>query len=344
MNRLKLIGLVRFGMTFCNECGEKNSEGSKYCVACGNKLVGETSVKAPVAFIPKSVEKSPSINNKVKGAIVLGSSLVLASLIAITAVGLFVIRPVAIEFSLTSRDSVTFQPDCKPTPLSDPEKGAAIEIAHNSEGTPVFQTVQGTWKNGPDNACVFTGSTFIPRSAATYSARLSTANNVAQIATNLESPAGFDSIALTADVTKYQTVSGTLDLNVDVSRSTFLECLNSLSFIVGGTCGSLKMPKIGTCSGAGGYSDIGGGSVIRVSTDEDKELGIGKLSEGKGGSVGDWDEQLDDRWETTCSFTFSVEVPEIKGDYRVGISDRGERSYSKEEMESNSWKINLSLG
>lgn len=87
----------------------------------------------------------------------------------------------------------------------------------------------------------------------------------------------------------------------------------------------------GGCEGSGGYSDIGAGTDVTV-RDEDGAL-LATTSLG----MGEEDEPL-------CTFEFTLEdVPEAKF-YAFEVADRGELSYSYEEMEDNDWTFGATLG
>ncbi len=87
--------------------------------------------------------------------------------------------------------------------------------------------------------------------------------------------------------------------------------------------GSLSAPECG-----GGYEIVNANVEVR---DQDNKV-IGSTITG-----------FDDRDSPQCSVTFTVDVP--KADYyQIKIGTHAGPSYSFDEMESNHWRLDLSLG
>jgi hypothetical protein len=84
-----------------------------------------------------------------------------------------------------------------------------------------------------------------------------------------------------------------------------------------------------SCTGAGGYSDIGEGTVVTVKTGNGKLLTQTSLGPGSGGTG-------------TCFFSFSFDVKEGEDQYVVSVGDRGELSYSFTDLKTTG--VMLSLG
>lgn len=86
-----------------------------------------------------------------------------------------------------------------------------------------------------------------------------------------------------------------------------------------------------SCSGAGGYSDIGSGTQVTVTNESGKVLATSSLGVGSGVIV--------------CDFDFTVKVPNASF-YRIEIGGgrRGVMTYSRQQMEDAGWSVNLTLG
>jgi hypothetical protein len=86
-----------------------------------------------------------------------------------------------------------------------------------------------------------------------------------------------------------------------------------------------------SCYTTGGYSDVNSGTNVAVKNGDGKLLGVTDLSSGV--TVGSY----------RCKFSFELEVS--KSDfYSFDIGNRDEVSYSKDELESKDWNLELSLG
>ena len=85
------------------------------------------------------------------------------------------------------------------------------------------------------------------------------------------------------------------------------------------------------CEGTSGYNDIDEGTQVTVTDGDGKTLGVGKLGIGKSENG-------------SCIFDFSVpNVPEA-GFYKIEVAHRGELSYSKQELASKDWRVEVALG
>lgn len=91
------------------------------------------------------------------------------------------------------------------------------------------------------------------------------------------------------------------------------------------------------CYGTGGYDDIGEGSSVTIRDGRDAIIATGSLGGGTGGEA-----YLDDS-TVSCNLSFSVaDVPDVDF-YQIEVSHRGALSYSKADMVSKGWSVDLSL-
>ena len=86
-----------------------------------------------------------------------------------------------------------------------------------------------------------------------------------------------------------------------------------------------------SCYTSGGYSDISSGTNVTVKNGEGKLLVISDLSEGV--TAGSY----------SCRFDFELELPSSEF-YSFDIGNRDEVNYSKADLESRDWTLDLSLG
>ena len=91
------------------------------------------------------------------------------------------------------------------------------------------------------------------------------------------------------------------------------------------------------CEGGGGYSDIAAGAPATL-TDEvntvlaAETLGSGELLPDPGLVLG-------------CQFKITfTDVPMDRNFYSVDVANRGELTYSRDEMEKMDWEVSLSIG
>lgn len=87
------------------------------------------------------------------------------------------------------------------------------------------------------------------------------------------------------------------------------------------------------CEGSGGYSDIGSGTPVRITSASGEILGAASLGPGSN-THEDWC-----RWEVTIP---AVRLGEAF--YSAEVSDRGVITYSGEELAANDYRFELSLG
>lgn len=85
-----------------------------------------------------------------------------------------------------------------------------------------------------------------------------------------------------------------------------------------------------TCTGAGPYSDIGSGVEVTVTDESGAIIGNARFETGS---------KTDN---ITCVFAFSVEVPQAEF-YTFTVGERGELSYSFDEMEQMGWTISFGI-
>lgn len=78
----------------------------------------------------------------------------------------------------------------------------------------------------------------------------------------------------------------------------------------------------GSCTGAGGYSDVDAGTPVTVKNGKGETLTTTFLEEGEGGRF-------------MCSFRMQFEVTEGQDRYVVSVGRRGELSYSFDELKAN---------
>jgi hypothetical protein len=89
-----------------------------------------------------------------------------------------------------------------------------------------------------------------------------------------------------------------------------------------------------SCSGSGGYDDLDSGGSVTVTDEHGDVIGSSNLKPGTGDEIGG------------CVFKFSVSGVRDAKFYTVsaGNNDRGGPRYSKHDMESADWNVDLSIG
>lgn len=85
----------------------------------------------------------------------------------------------------------------------------------------------------------------------------------------------------------------------------------------------------GSCTGTGGYDDIGEGTTVVVKDDTGKTLTTTSLGAGTG-------------TDTACTFSFDFPVTEGSSDYVVTVSHRGDQHYSFTTLQNDG--VSLTLG
>jgi len=338
-------------MKFCAKCGTELPESAIYCTKCGTKsqenLISKSLLASLKAKNTNFKSLSPKTASLIKKPKILVTIVASTAALVLVAVGVVVLVPrsLPMELTLSSFDDVTFNSDCRPMVSENQDLDSAVQITFIGDDVAQKKPnpVKGKWSIGKNQTCKFTSTVQVPSDAKTYSLDLVTNGGKTPIAKSLIMDGSISEIVIESDVTKYLTIKGSLDLFVSVSSTTLENCRNDYVFILGGVCGSMRIISVNKCSGAGGYSDIGEGPVVRVSTSNDSELGIGRFDEGVGALFGDWEFE-DGEWTGKCTFSWTIEVPEVTSDYRVGIKDRGERSYPYSEIKDLNGEINLVLG
>lgn len=91
------------------------------------------------------------------------------------------------------------------------------------------------------------------------------------------------------------------------------------------------------CFSTGGFTDVNAGTPVVVKDASGKIIGTGQLGEGHYTSSSGLIEE-----GTLCTFDFSVSVPDASF-YSIEVSHRGVQSFSKSDLESVGWNVQLSL-
>lgn len=91
------------------------------------------------------------------------------------------------------------------------------------------------------------------------------------------------------------------------------------------------------CWGDGGYDDIRGGANVVARDGDGNTLGVASLSNGE--------YQLEEEWfDTTCRFTFEIELIREAPFYTVEIAGRSGPTYTHDDVTAQDWHIELALG
>lgn len=106
-----------------------------------------------------------------------------------------------------------------------------------------------------------------------------------------------------------------------------------------------------SCSGKGGYSDIGSGGQVTVKDGTGKTIAVGSLGSGHyvdalaaAGLTSTSGRSSSSFTVVGCRFTLTVaDVPDADF-YRIEIGHRRPVEHSRNELESMSWNLDLSLG
>lgn len=88
-----------------------------------------------------------------------------------------------------------------------------------------------------------------------------------------------------------------------------------------------------SCTGRGGYGDLGGGTQVVLTDDRSETLSTGRLTPGRFDGLG-------------CVFSFALEDVTRSDFYglTVGSGSRGQLQYSYEELADGDWSVQLSIG
>jgi hypothetical protein len=95
------------------------------------------------------------------------------------------------------------------------------------------------------------------------------------------------------------------------------------------------------CAGLGGYSDIAVGMQVRIADNAGQLIGVSSLSTSEFVTA----EKLDGLGTVTaaCVFRFAVEIPGDRNFYTVELGRRGSLAYSRADLISSGWHIELRL-
>jgi hypothetical protein len=112
------------------------------------------------------------------------------------------------------------------------------------------------------------------------------------------------------------------------------------------------------CHGTGGYDDFDQGTDVKIRNEDGKLIGTGTLRNGTkteiaeqllinptedDTSADEMIELLDEFEDYTCILLFEAEVDDAKI-YSVEVGNRGELTYSKDELEEHNWYVASTLG
>ena len=92
------------------------------------------------------------------------------------------------------------------------------------------------------------------------------------------------------------------------------------------------LPCDGTLD-TGGYNDLAAGATVTVKNGSGNVIGTGSLKEGTAGGDG-----------STCSMPFTVtDVPQVPF-YQVEVANRGNVTFSLNQMRNSKWVVSLTIG
>ena len=97
-----------------------------------------------------------------------------------------------------------------------------------------------------------------------------------------------------------------------------------------------------SCTGTEGFSDIRSGTPVTVRDEANKILAVGQL--GASRSILVPPVRRGDLERTNCEFDFSVGPIPDRPFYQVEVANRGPLSYSRADLETKGWRLELSLG
>ena len=107
--------------------------------------------------------------------------------------------------------------------------------------------------------------------------------------------------------------------------------LNPMHTMSGGITVSQYEGETGVpCETTGAYSDMSPGRSVTVTDENGEVVGKGQLGTGVAAALG-------------CRFPFSLEVPTRKS-YSIEVGNRGELTYSLEDISQRSWEVEMTLG
>lgn len=362
-------------MKACIACAENIQDAAKLCKHCGTKQ-DDPSFASPndgSAFPPAGFDITPIgvVEDRTQKTVRASTKAVLRGrlLVAVIAVATLILgggatwfwigsQPKATVFSLelTSEDDFTFTSDCVPQTKEDQSLEKVVQIAlYNMAALEVpanratLVALPGKWLFGESGACRFEASIVVPDDADTYNLKFEGIHGDYPLAEQQTIQSGVEEVAITGDVTYFEEIVGNLSLWVNVSEKQLNNCINNMVFLFGGTCGQLDYPEWDKCNGGRGFDDLAEGTVVRVLTDENVEIGLGRLSKGEGpvmlGATKEWINLGGSKWYGACEFRWSVEVPRVEGNYVVKVAEnRGEKAITLDELDSLGWKVDLTIG
>jgi hypothetical protein len=320
---------------FCSKCGSAIAENSKFCNTCGTDL----STSRQTNELSENNLTTRTDTKKKNLFMILGLGLIIIAGVALTLNLLKFNNEIDLSVSLKSKDDFTFGPDCQPSKSSNSEIYVGLEVAYDDDidADTGFTPLNGIWQKGDEDTCIFSGTLDKPDEASSYSIRFIAEKQNVDVAKDVAFQEGLDKIELFSEVGRTHKFQGKLVLFGNETPSSKLRCV--LSWTSGGKdCGNIKAAGPAVCNGAGGFGDIAGGKTVKVLSEQDKELVLTSLGEGKMY----FSDPSGPR--ATCTFLFEGELPRVKGSYRFIIGDRGEINNSLEEMEAKNWQVDFSLG
>jgi hypothetical protein len=86
------------------------------------------------------------------------------------------------------------------------------------------------------------------------------------------------------------------------------------------------------CSGTGGYGDIRQGVDVVVRNEAGEIIGTSSLGPGER------------RRSDSCTFTFEVANLPVAAFYSIEVADRGDLTYSREDLDAMEWHVAMTLG
>jgi hypothetical protein len=137
--------------------------------------------------------------------------------------------------------------------------------------------------------------------------------------------------------------AGPLALTGSLYVIAYNDLQSSSTFLEGGIAGSYA----GDCSGDDAYKDLREGTSVMARDDSGRVLANGTLGQGKGGTLsgGEPGSDLERLGQDafTCTFPFQLETLPKVCEYSIEVSDMGEVSFSKAELQRLGWEVDLSV-
>lgn len=94
------------------------------------------------------------------------------------------------------------------------------------------------------------------------------------------------------------------------------------------------------CTGSRGYSDIQEGAQVTVKDEANMLLAVGRLGPGTTREA----RRTQFTAYSYCQFSFAIPSIPDRPFYQVEVSHRGALSYQRDDLESRSWTVDLSIG